>query len=588
MKKYMKRRISLIFLTLILILLCVNCGQKPRLMFEGISEIDYSEWKIGKPGGSMTISHETDPKSFNVIIANESSTRDVMNRVYSNLVDRDILTLEWMPFLAREWKVSEDGLSAVFTIRENLKWSDGEPLTAEDVVWSVNTVFLNKEVEGSNYDAFYVGEELAMFEKIDDLSFRIITPTLYADIISLANFQPVPKHILEPLIVEKGITAINSYWGVDTDVKSIVGSGPFIIEEYAPNQRIIMSRNPYYWQKDAQGNQLPYLDRLNLVIVEDSNTAFLKFIAGELDTIEEVRGEDVATLIEKKNEVGFEIYNAGPEASTNFITFNQNVNTVPEPKRSWFNNRKFRKAMAHLVDRQTIIDNVYFGFGFPQYSFVPRFSQLYWEDADEEAIKYDPEAAKKLLDELNMKDRDGDGIREDENGNPVSFVIQTNSDNTQRINIGKIISQEMKKAGIDATFTASDFNVIVTALVSTYEWDVIIIGLSGSLQPFLSGSNVYPSRGNLHLIEPNQESPRRSWEKEVDRLYIENTTTTDMVKRKQSGIELQKIWIEEQPWTYTVNEAAIYVFKNNIGNVKPRSVEPYDSWKGIIQYLYIK
>ena len=146
----------------------------------------------------------------------------------------------------------------------------------------------------------------------------------------------------------------------------------------------------------------------------------------------------------------------------------------------------------------------------------------------------------------------------------------------------------MKKAGIDATFTASDFNVIVTALVSTYEWDVIIIGLSGSLQPFLSGSNVYPSRGNLHLIEPNQESPRRSWEKEVDRLYIENTTTTDMVKRKQSGIELQKIWIEEQPWTYTVNEAAIYVFKNNIGNVKPRSVEPYDSWKGIIQYLYIK
>ena len=81
MKKYIKRRISLIFLTLILILLCVNCGQKPRLMFEGISEIDYSEWKIGKPGGSMTISHETDPKSFNVIIANESSTRDVMNRV---------------------------------------------------------------------------------------------------------------------------------------------------------------------------------------------------------------------------------------------------------------------------------------------------------------------------------------------------------------------------------------------------------------------------------------------------------------------------------------------------------------------------
>ena len=589
-----------LFLSMVVSVICIGlfltgCGKKemqmntaPTSLFEGIAEIDYSSWEIGKPGGAITVSLVNDPKTLNIMVADETTTTDVLNRVYDFIVARNILTLEWEGKLVESWVISDDSKTITFTMRKGLQWSDGTPLTAEDVVFTVNEIYLNDKVQGSQKDQFYIGDELAQVKLVDTNTFTITTPVIYADIVSLANFRVVPKHILEPLIAEKGIEAVNSFWGVDADVKTIVGSGPFTIDEYVPGQRLILAKNPHYWRKDAKGNRLPYLDKINLVIVEDNNTSFLKFLAGELDTMLRVRGEDVATLIEKKKEGNFEIYNSGPEASTNFLTINQNVNTVPEPKLSWFSNKKFRKALAYLIDRQTIIENVYFGFATPQYSFVPRFSPLYWQGADEAAPKFSPESARQLLDELEMKDRDGDGIREDANGNPVAFIMQTNSSNTQRVKIGEIISQEMKKAGLDVTFKPGDFNTIITALTNSYNWDMIVIGLTGSLQPFLSGNNVYPSRGNLHMIEPNQESPRRDWEKQVDKLYIENTTTVDMEIRKSTGYEMQKIWLDELPWIYTVNQAAIYVFKNRLGNIKPRNIEPYYSWMGICEFLYIK
>lgn len=592
----MKKIIILLTFTCCALIILTNCnkpltattGGDKTPMFKGIAEMDYSEWEIGKPGGSITISHEIDPKTFNIITSEETSTSDIVFRLYDFIVDYNVLTLEWEPKLVESWEISEDGLTATFKVRRDLKWSDGTPITADDFVWSIETVYKNEKIEGSWMDAIRVGEGYCVYEKVDDNTFKIVTPTLYADILNLANIPIVPKHILEPIINQKGIEALNSHWGVDTDVTTVVGNGPFTLSEYVPNQRIILTKNPYYWRKDAKGRNLPYLDKVNIVIVEDRNTSFLKLMAGELDTIEEVRGEDVASILEKKEELKLELYNAGPEVSTNFLTFNQNYNTVPEPKRSWFNNQKFRQAMSHLIDRQTIIDNIYFGFAFPQYSFVPKDSPLYWEGADDAAYKFDPEAAKKVLDEIGMKDRNGDGIREDESGNDVSFIMQTNSDNTVRVKIGEIIAQEMKKAGINVTFKPADFNVLVTALVQTYEWDAIVIGLTGSLQPFLSANNTLPSGGSLHMIEPGQESPRRDWEKEVDRLYIENTTTTDIEKRKATGNELQRIWITKLPWIYTVNEAAIYVFSTKYGNIKLRGIEYFDSWKGIIEFVYVK
>ncbi len=555
-----------------------------KTRFEGLKDIDYSKWEIGKRGGSVVVTTLGDPKSFNALIAAETSTTDIINRCYDAPVDRNNLTLEWEPVLVKSWKIAPDNLSCTFTMREGLKWSDGQPLTAEDVVYTVNDLIYNKDIQNNMIDGFYVGKKLAKVELIDKMHFKVTLPQLYAGLFNMMSFPVMPKHIIEPFIKKHGAKAFNSFWGVDTDVKKIVGCGPFVIDEYVPGQKIVLKRNPYYWKKDAKGQQLPYLDKITYLIVEDQNTAILKFMAGETD-IYGLRGEDYATLVNKKKELNFELYNGGPAAGTNFLVFNENPAGLKDPKLSWFNDVRFRRAMAHLIDRETIINNVQYGFGFPQYSFIPTFSPYYWPGVEKLAPKYDPEAAKKLLDEMGLIDRDGDGIREDKDGHKVSFVLQTNSNNTVRVAIGEMFAQEAKKIGVDVTFKPGDFNTIVTELLKTYKWDAIIIGLTGSVDP-ISGANVYPSSGNLHMIEPRQKTPRREWEKEVDKWWNYANLTLDEKKRKEGFMHIQKIWIEELPWIYTTNPAVIYAYKNTLGNIKPRPVSR--GFNGICEYVYIK
>ena len=561
--------------------------------FEGVMDIDYSAWEVGRAGGELVVTQVSDPKTLNTITAEETTTHEITNLVFDFIVERDILTLDWSPVLVESWEFASDGLSATFTMRKGLKWSDGEPLTADDVVFAINEIYLKEEVEGSWRDTMYVGDELASVSLIDESTFKLTIPTTYADMIGLMEMPIVPKHIFEPLIKEKGIAAVNSFWGVDADVKTVIGSGPFKFEEYVPNQRIVLTKNPNYWKKDEKGRKLPYLDKVTVLIVEDQDAELLKFQSGEIDYYD-MRGQDYATLIGQKEEVGFEIFTAGPDLGTNFVTFNQNPidgegdNGIEGPKLAWFSEQKFRRAVAHLIDRQTIIDNVLFGFGYHQYSFVPRFLPLYWDGVDDAAYKYDPAKAVQLLEEIGMTDRDGDGFREDKDGNKVTFLFETNSNNTDRVKYGEIISQDMKKAGLDVTYRPGDFNTLVGKLVSSYDWDLILIGLTGGPAPFLSGSSNYPSRGSLHMIEPGQESPRRDWEKRFDELYIENTTTLDWDTRKRTGDEMQKIWAEELPWTYTVNRALLYAFDANLGNTKARGFYPYRKAWGIIEYLYFR
>lgn len=595
----MKSNVAKTFLIVALALLVVFVGcrqedvEEPQAsQFEGIMEIDYSGWEEGNPGGELIITQVSDPKTLNRIVSEETTTSEIMDLVFDAVVERDMLTLDWAPNLVESWDIADDELSVTFTMRPDLKWSDGEPLTAEDVVFTVNEIMMKEEVEGSYRDAFFVGDELSTVELIDEDTFRLTVPQIYADIISLANFIAVPQHIFEPLIAEEGIAAVNSFWGVDADVDSIVGCGPFVIDEYLPNQRIVFAKNPYYHKEDEAGQQLPYLDKLTVLIVEDQDAELLKLQSGETDFYD-MRGEDYAILIDKKEELGIEAYNVGPDLGTQFLTINQNPKSddgkgLEDPKLAWFSNLKFRTAIAHLVDRQTIIDNVHFGFGYPQYSLVPRISPFYLESIDEEAPQFDPQKAADLLDELEMIDRDGDGFREDTDGNTISFLMETNSNNTDRVKYGEIIAQEMKKVGLDVTFRPGDFNTLVTKLVSSYDWEMIIIGLTGSVQPFLSGSNTIPSRGSLHMIDPGQESPSRDWEAELDRLYTENTTTTDFETRKETGDEIQRIWATQLPWIYTVNRALMYMFDDQLGNIKPRGFFPYRRAWGIAEYLYYK
>lgn len=590
------------------------------ISFEGIENIDYSAWEIGQRGGTLVLASLSDPNSLNSVVAAETSTTDITDLTQESTWARSQLDLEYEPRLAT-WEISADGRTVTGTLREGLLWSDGEPITAEDLVFTMNHLYLREDIDQSVRNSLFLEnpdtglDEPVVFEVVDELTYRATLPTTYIDVLGLTGITPEPMHVWAPIIGwtpsvgldyeyeydEEGnvveikdpsvdYAAANSAFGVDVDVTTIVGAGPFTIAEYVPGELVRMTRNPNYYRTDAAGTQLPYLDEVVYRIIPDQDTQLQNLLAGQIDGLG-IRGEDVSTVLESADEVGLTLWNVGPAGGTQFITFNQNPIEGEEdaglepPALTWNSNRTFRIAMAHLVDRQTIINNIAFGYGFPQYSFIPVQSPFFLETAEDVAYLYDPDRAAELLDSIDYIDRDGDGFREDPDGNKISMTLSTNAGNRVRERIVELFAQEAANVGIEIIANPIDFNVLVNQLVSSYDWEMILIGLTGNIGPVF-GSNVYPSDGNLHMIEPLQESPRREWEARVDELYDLAVTSPTEEAAVPYYNEMQEIWIREVPWVYTFNPASISAYKSNIGNI---IVHPFDAFgfKGAIEFFFI-
>ncbi len=606
-------------LTLSAVFLFSGCGGKEEgyvegegkqaSQFEGVVEIAYDEYEIGKPGGTYVQALREDPRTFNLVVSSEESSSDIIERLYTPMVKRSQQTLDWVPDAAESWEFSADEKTVTLKLRKGLKWSDGKPLTAKDFVFTYNQLELREEVGSNSRNGLFVNDLPVVVKYIDDLTLSITSDTVYAGMLAICNTQPAPMHIFAPLIgwteadgldydyevidgevVETPVdhidySAVPPFWGIDADVTTIVGNGPFIMSEFAPSQKAVLKRNPYYYEKDAKGNQLPYLDEVVFLIVTDQDTQLAKFQSGETDCYE-MRGQDYAVLIDKKEALDFELYSIGAETATQFIVMNQNPEGIEEPALTWTSNKKFRMAMAHVVDRETMINNIIYGFGYPQYSFVPKISPYYWDGADSKAYKYNPVESKKLLDELGWIDTDGDGIREDDKGNKISLRMTTNAGQREREAIGELFAQECLKIGVEVNFQPEDFNTMVGKLLSGKDWDIILIGLTGSVDP-ISGANVYTSAGNLHMIEPNQVEPRRDWEKVVDDAWKIANNTTDEAQRKRGWQIIQEKWVDEIPWIYTYNRAQMNAYDKNLGNIQPRPINSME-WNGIMQYIYFK
>ena len=583
--------------------------------FEGILDIDRSEgWALGRKGGRLVVASLSDPKSFNGVVAAETSTTDITSMLESGLARRNQFTLEWEPAMAESWTISADEKTITYRLRPNLVWSDGEPITAKDFVFTANQLFLREDI-GSNSRSSQLqanpdgGPDIPIVWKyINSRTLSATFPQVTAGIITQSALNAYPMHIYSTVIGwdesdgldyeytfgtdEEGndilveikpdgvdYAAVTSFQGVDTNVSVIVSSGPWLIREYVPSQKVVFEPNPYYWEKDDAGVRLPYLEEMVYVIIPDQDSQLQAFIAGQTDTYA-VRGEDYAVLVDRQEELGFSIWSVGAVFSTQFITFNQNPIEgeedagIAEPELTWLSNKTFRQAMASLVDRQTIINNVAFGFGYPQVSFIPRVSPYYWAGADAAAFPYDPNAAADMLDSIDYIDRNGDGWREDPDGNKISLELSTNSGNRVREAIGELFAQEAARVGIEINFNPKDFNAMVTQLVATYDWELILIGLTGSVDP-ISGQNVYPSSGNLHMIEPNQVTPRRAWERVVDAAWDEANLTTSEAQRASGFEKIQRAWIEEVPWVYTFNAASLGGIKNEYGNYLPQPINGY-------------
>ena len=571
------------------ILALTGCGQKERPADTRTAKQESSPYieRIGLYGGRLVLSTTSDPKSFNPILAKETSTTIITNHLFEGLTTTNGITTEVEPNLAKTWRVSEDGLTWTFYLRDDVRWFDGTPFTADDVVFTFNNLIYNPKIPNSARDIFTVEGKKFGVERVDSHTVQFRLPVKFAPFLRGMSQEILPRHILEEA-VKTG--KFNSTWGLDAKLESIIGTGPFKLKEYLPGQHVILKRNSAYWKKDKAGKRLPYIEEIVYLIVQNLDTALLKFKGGETDYYG-LRGSDYPILKPKEAEENFTIYETGPAFGTNFLVFNQNRGYNPKTKKSyvtpkklkWFTSLSFRKACAHAIDKESIINIVMNGLGFPQNSAMSPSAGFFYNPNVKE-YEYDLNKARTILKEAGFLDRDNDGFIEDKEGNAVEFNLFTDAGNTVRVKIAEIIRKDLENLGMKVHFTPLEFNNLVTKLDSTYDWDAIIIGLTGGIEPHF-GNNVWQSSGHLHMWYPKQKEPATPWEARIDALFNLGVQELDKNKRKQIYDEWQVLVSENLPFIYTVLPASIFAVRNKFGNLYPTS---YGGAFHNLEYIYIE
>ena len=590
----MKKGIWLALVAALVTAVLFACGDDQDSVVDRLKEnADEFEYTIGKRGGALTSATISEPLTFNLAISQDASSSGVLGYLFEGLTETSWLNDEVEPLLAQSWERSEDGLTWTFHLRDDVKWHDGEPFTAHDVEFTFNRIIYNPDIPASSSPAFhfrFLDEESGEWRDepmtvtaLDDYTVRCVLPGPFAPFLRSMGTAIYPKHILEKYVDDGSFAET---WDIDTDPSEIVGTGPFTIKTYIPGERVVMGRNPSYWLKDDAGNSLPYLDEIVHVIVPDLETELEKFLAGESD-IHGVLGEEYAQLEPQQEDGNFTIHRRGPAFGTTFLGFNMNPGNNPdtgEPyvaseKLKWFQNVEFRQAVAHVINKDAIIEDVQHGLGYPQWASVsPAAGDFH--NPDVRRYEYDLDQANEILDGLGWTDTDGDGIREDGDGNEIEFSLITNTGNTVRESVGSLVHQGMSDIGLRVEYQLVEFGDLVTQLTATYDWEAMIIGFTGGSDPY-SGISFWHSGESLHLWYPNQPEPATEWEAEIDELYVMASRELDRDKRVDLYHEAQDIASQNVPVIYTTLSERLTAVRNVFNNTTPTL---YGLWD--IRYLY--
>src|SRR5579883_513997 len=520
----------------------------------------------------------SDPKTFNYALIQEYP--NVGGYLYEGLIFEDGKG-NIQPALAKSWKFSDDKRRVVFTLREGLKWSDGHPLTSDDVVFTYRDVFLNPKMPTSTQDVFKIGTNGALptIRKLDDRRFEFTLPEPFAPFLRNTGAAILPAHVLQKTVTAtdaKGQPQFFSTWGTDTDPRTLVVAGPYQIASYIPSQRIVYERNPYYWRKDTQGNQQPYIQRIIAQIVPSGDTALIQFRSGGLDMLG--IGPSSFSLLKREEKRGkFTIQNGGPDSGTTFLTFNlnqgkRNGKPLVDPVKSrWFNTKEFRQAVAYAIDRQAMINNILRGLGAPQDSPISVQSPYYLSPQDGlKVYNYDPAKAKALLQSAGFKYNSRRQLV-DAQGNVVRFTLLSNTGGRTIEAMGAQIKRDLSKIGIQVDFNLLDFGTLVEKLSNTFDWEAELGGISGGVEPN-NGANVWLPDGSFH---PFNQKPQKGqapiegrqvadWEAAIGKLYVEGAREFDEAKRKEIYAETQRIAQEELPFIYLVNPLSMAAVRDRV------------------------
>ncbi|MDZ7800610.1 MAG: ABC transporter substrate-binding protein [Trueperaceae bacterium] len=537
-------------------------------------------WTSAEPGeaahgGTFRDYAISDPRTFNPFVsAEENDVVDAAN--LTTLITQGPDSDEFIPYMAESFEVSDDGTTVTIHVREGMKWSDGEDITAQDFYFTY-LAETDEDVGSNGYDSWFIQDELIEGTLVDEYTLRFDFPSPDRTALPVLAIAPAPDHILGEIYREGGAEALREAWGTETDISETVWATPFVPTEFTPGQRIRFERNEHFgeWNTDAQGNALPYLDRYVVQIVESTDAALNLYLAGEIDAYSPQNLDQVGVVNQAINngDIDAELLpNVAPTASSQFIVFNWNIASDPF-KESLFQNVNFRRAMSHLVDREALTDLVYGGSASPMWSNVYQVYD-FWVNPDVPKYRYDPERATELLDQIGFTRTNDDGVLVDADGNELSFTLATNAGNAEREQIAQIFADTAREIGVEVDVQAVDFNLLVDQLLSTGDdrpFEAILIGLQGGNRVWPFGVNVIPCGTNLHAWNQSGDC-LSSRETLAEELYFEGRRTLDTEEARQIGFQIQETLAELQAQVYTVSPLSHYSWLSEVGGEHPHDL----------------
>ena len=541
---------------------------------------------VGHAGGRLVFALRSEPKTLNPVLAEDAASQDVIRCLTADLIDINRATQKTEPALAKSWTVSRDGKQYKLHLRRGIRFSDGQPLTADDVVFSFQ-LYLDEKIDSPQRDLLVVGGKPIAVEKVDSETVRFTLAQSYAAADRLFDgFAILPRHLLESAY--RGGT-FSQALSVSMQPSQFAGLGPFRLKEYVPGERIVLERNPYYWKQDRSGNRLPYLDEIVFLFVSSEDTQAIRFQAGDTDVIDRLSAENFAVLSKQQAARHYHLDDLGPGLEYNFLFFNLNdLGPKASPdlahKQCWFEDARFRQAVSAAIDREAIVRLAYNGRATPIWTQVTPGNKL-WIDASIPREPRSIDRARDLLKSAGFSWK-SDGTLIDAKGLPVEFSILTSSSNAQRVKIAALIQDDLSHLGMNVHVVSLEFHAMVARLLNSHDYEAAVMGLaSGDADP-TAEMNVWMSNGDTHLWHPNEAKPATPWEAEIDRLMQQQLVTLDYAKRKRLYDRVQEIVAQNLPVICLVSPDILAGASDRVGNFQPAILSPYTLWN--VDQLYVR
>jgi len=476
----------------------------------------------GSGGGAIIRGDFADAESLNPILFTDNASDIVCQMMYNALVQVNPDDTTVMPDLAERWEVSDDNLTFTYYLRKDVTWHDGEPFTAHDVKFTYEAI-LNPEINSPRRADFVDLLSPDNIVVVDDHTIRFTLNRIDASWLCCKDIYGIlPKHILGDL-TPAGFNA------AAFNTSEPVGTGPYMFHEWVKDDHVALVSNPNYFDGAPQPEYWYYK------VVENETVAFAQLQTGEVDY-----AVVSAALWEQAQQVEHLDCTSYPRFAFTFYTYNLDPEKTP-----LFLDVRTRQALLYALDREAMVDSIVFGLGDVAHSTVPPVSWAHNPD-NEPVYPYDPERAKKLLDEAGWKDEDGDGVREAHgvegvtDGTKLSFDLETNAGNQEREQVIQAMQHYWAQIGVEARTAGVEWNALLAKLTETFDFDVIVVGFNWDIDPdqrTMWHTDSYQAGFNVNRYSNPQ----------VDEHLDAALQTVDMEERKVHYYAMQRILAEEAP-----------------------------------------